>query len=76
MPGGDGLILDGSAGDVLVRKPAFYAKHEFDDGHGSRPMVGYLPRPAAGFSLHPYYYMRGGGVPAPYMFSGPTSRMV
>jgi len=66
---GDGLILDGSAGDVLVRKPAFYVKHEYDDDTGlARWWVS--ARPAAGFSLHPYYYMRGGGVPAPYMFSG------
>jgi hypothetical protein len=66
---GDGLILDGSAGDVLVRKPAFYVKHEYDDDTGlARWWVS--TRPAAGFSLHPYFYMRGGGVPAPYMFSG------
>ena len=66
---GDGLILDGSAGDVLVRKPAYYCRFEFDDGTDlARWWVS--ARPAAGFSLHPYYYMRGGGVPAPYMFSG------
>lgn len=66
---GDGLILDGSAGDVLVRKPAYYCRFEFDDGTDlARWWVS--ARPAAGFGLHPYYYMRGGGVPAPYMFSG------
>ena len=66
---GDGLTLDGTAGDVLVRKPAYYAKHEFDDGTDlARRWVS--ARPAAGFSLHPYFYMRGGGVPAPYMYGG------
>ena len=68
-PRGDGLDLTGALADVLVRKQAFYAKHEFDDGTDlARYWIS--PRPAAGFSLHPYYYMRGGGVPAPYMFSG------
>ncbi len=66
---GDGLDLTGALADVLVRKQAFYAKHEFDDGTDlARYWVS--PRPAKGFSLHPYFYMRGGGVPAPYMFSG------
>ena len=66
---GDGLILDGSVGDVLVRKPAYYCQFEFDDGTDlARWWVS--ARPAAGFSLHPYFYMRGGGVPASYMFSG------
>ncbi len=68
-PRGDGLDLSGALADVLVRKQAFYAKHEFDDGTDlARYWVS--PRPAKGFSLHPYFYMRGGGVPAPYMFSG------
>lgn len=31
-PRGDGLDLTGALADVLVRKQAFYAKHEFDDG--------------------------------------------
>jgi hypothetical protein len=66
---GDGLTLDGTAGDVLVREPAFWAKHEYDDDTGlTRWWVS--ARPAPGFRLHPYFYMRGGGVPAPYMFSG------
>ena len=66
---GDGLILDGSAGDVLVREPAFWVKYEYDDDTSlARWWVS--ARPAAGFRLHPYFYMRGGGVPAPYMFSG------
>ena len=66
---GDGLTFDGTVGDVLVRKPAYYAKHEFDDGTDlARWWVS--ARPAAGFRLHPYWYMRGGGVPAPYMFGG------
>ena len=66
---GDGLILDGSAGDVLVREPAFYVKHEYDDDTGhARWWIS--PAYREGFSLHPYFYMRGGGVPAPYMFSG------
>ena len=66
---GDGLILDGSAGDVLVREPAFYVKHEYDDDTGlARWWIS--PTYREGFSLHPYFYMRGGGVPAPYMFSG------
>ncbi len=66
---GDGLILDGSAGDVLVRKPAFYVKYEYDDDTGlARWWIS--PTYREGFSLHPSFYMRGGGVPAPYMFSG------
>ena len=66
---GDGLILDGSAGDVLVREPAFWVKYEYDDDTGlARWWVS--ARPAPGFRLHPYFYMRGGGVRAPYMFSG------
>ena len=66
---GDGLTLDGSACDVLVRKPAFWAKHEYDADDGlARWWIS--PAYREGFSLHPYFYMRGGGVPAPYMFSG------
>ncbi len=66
---GDGLDLTGALADVLVRKQAFYVKHEFDAGTDlARYWVS--PRPATGFSLHPYFYMRGGGVPAPYMFGG------
>jgi len=68
-PRGDGLDLTGDLADVLVRKQAFYVKHEFDDGTElARYWIS--PRPAAGFSLHPYFYMRGGGVSAPLMYGG------
>ena len=68
-PRGDGLILDGSVGDILVREPAFYGKFEMDDGTDlARWWVS--ARPSAGFSLHPYYYMRGNGIPASEMYSG------
>lgn len=66
---GDGSDLTGALADVLVRKQAFYGKHEFDDGTDlARYWVS--PRPASGFSLYPYFYMRGGGVPSPVMFGG------
>lgn len=66
---GDGLTLDGTAGDVLVREPAFWSKHEYDPVEGLvRWWVS--PRPSTGFALHPYYYMRGGGFPAANMFCG------
>ena len=66
---GDGLTLDGTAGDVLVREPAFWAKHEYDpDDAIVRWWVS--QRPKTGFALHPYYYMRGGGLPAANMFCG------
>lgn len=66
---GDGLTLDGTAGDVLVREPAFWVKHEYDPAEGLvRWWVS--PRPSTGFALHPYYYMRGGGLPAAAMYAG------
>ena len=66
---GDGLDLTGVLADVLVRKQAFYVKHEFDDGTDlARYWVS--SRPTNGFSLHPYWYMRGGGVPSPVMYGG------
>lgn len=66
---GDGLTLTGVLGDVLVRKQAYYAKTEFDDGTDlARFWVS--PRPAKGFSLHPYWYMRNGGAASPVMYSG------
>ena len=66
---GDGLTLDGTAGDVLVREPAFWAKYEYDpDDAIVRWWVS--PRPSTGFALHPYYYMRGGGHPAGAMYAG------
>ena len=66
---GDGLTLDGATGDVLVRKPAFWAKKEYDADDGiARWWIS--PAYREGFSLHPYFYMRGGGVPSPVMFGG------
>jgi len=65
---GDGLILDGSAGDVLVRKPAFYAKHEFDDGTDlARWWVSARPRQDSGCIPITTCARRGA---RPYMFSG------
>jgi hypothetical protein len=40
---GDGLILDGSAGDVLVRKPAYYCKTRVRRRDRPRPVVGICP---------------------------------
>lgn len=66
---GDGLTLDGTAGDVLVREPAFWTKYEYDPDEGLvRWWVS--QRPKTGFALHPYFYMCGGGFPAANMFCG------
>ncbi len=66
---GDGLTLDGTAGDVLVRKPLYYARHEFDaDTNLARYWVSPTARP--GFEAHPYWYMRGEGALASEMFGG------
>lgn len=53
---GDGLVLDGTAGDVLVQKPAFYAK--FEAGHPYyRWWVSANPHP--GFAVWPAFMQRG-----------------
>ena len=53
---GDGLTLDGSAGDVIVREPAFY--YRFDQsGNKYRWWISPTERP--GFTVHPHFNQRG-----------------
>jgi len=58
---GDGLTLDGSAGDVLVREPAFHQKFE-KSGDKFRWWVS--PYALDGFTVHPHWYQRGNGTGA------------
>jgi hypothetical protein len=54
---GDGLTLDGSAGQVMVRIPAAYVKSE---KVGAKIRWWFSPTPYPGFELHPAYKQRGG----------------
>lgn len=54
---GDGLTLDGSAGQVMVRIPAFYVKSE---KIGTIIRWWISPIPFTGFELHPAFVQRGG----------------
>src|SRR5690606_26326584 len=53
---GDGLVLDGTAGDVLVRKPKYYYKFECE-----YPYYRYWfsAEPHVGFSVWPAFLQRG-----------------
>jgi hypothetical protein len=64
---GDGLTLDGSAGDVLVREPIFYVRYQALP-HLKRYRWWVSPTPAPGFEVHPHFNQRGNG-------SGATSLM-
>ena len=55
---GNDLTKDGSAGDVLVREPRFWTRFE---KAGTKFRWWVSPHPAAGFSVHPYFYQRGAG---------------
>ena len=54
---GDGLALDGSAGQVMVRIPAGYVKSE---KVGAKVRWWVSPSPYPGFELHPAFLQRGG----------------
>lgn len=54
---GDGLTLDGSTGNVMVRIPKFYYKYE-TVGNYQRFWVS--PTNLAGFVIHPMFVQRGG----------------
>ena len=63
---GDGLTIDGSAGDVLVRKPAVYCKAATD---GDYRQFWISPKPVTGYSIHPWWNSRA-GVAQPAMYDG------
>lgn len=54
---GDGLTLDGTAGQVMVQIPRYYIKSE-KSGNYIKWWVSPLPYP--GFTLHPAFKQRGG----------------
>ena len=54
---GDGLALDGTAGQVMVRVPRYYIKSE-KSGNYIKWWVSPFPYP--GFDLHPAFKQRGG----------------
>lgn len=54
---GDGLTLDGSAGQVMVRIPKFYVKSE---KVGNKRRWWISPYKLIGFELHPAFRQRGG----------------
>jgi hypothetical protein len=67
---GDGLVLDGSEGDVLVRKPKYYYKFECE-----YPSYRWLfsAEPHAGFTVWPAFMQRGdpqNPTAADYLYSG------
>ena len=54
---GDGLTLDGTAGQVMVRVPRYYIKSE-KSGNYLKWWISPIPYP--GFELHPAFKQRGG----------------
>lgn len=54
---GDGLTLDGSAGQVMVKIPVAYIKSE---KVGAKVRWWFSPTPYIGFELHPAFRQRGG----------------
>ena len=67
---GDGLTLDGTAGDVLVREPIVYAKADYGVAGAGIARYWVSPRPAAGFTVHPYWMQRNSGIMTPTVLSG------
>jgi hypothetical protein len=63
-PRGDDLILDGSAGNVMVEIPRFYTKFESD---GVYRKWWISPVWKDGFQLHPAFRQRSGGI-ADYIY--------
>ena len=67
---GDGLVLDGSAGDVLVRKPKYYYKFECEYPYYR---WWFSAEPHVGFSVWPAFLQRGdpqNPTAADYLYSG------
>ncbi|MDD4453464.1 MAG: hypothetical protein PHZ06_11590, partial [Proteiniphilum sp.] len=67
---GDGLTLDGTAGDVLVRKPIVYVKADYGVAGTGIARYWISPRPAAGFVVHPAWMQRNNGIASPIIYSG------
>ena len=67
---GDGLVLDGTAGDVLVRKPKYYHKFECKYPYFRH---WFSAEPHVGFTLWPAFMQRGNPqnpTAADYLYSG------
>ena len=67
---GDGLTLDGTAGDVIVREPIVYVKADYGVAGSGIARYWVSPRPAAGFVVHPYWMQRNNGIASPVVYSG------
>ncbi|HJJ51004.1 MAG TPA: hypothetical protein O0X01_05750, partial [Methanocorpusculum sp.] len=67
---GDGLTLDGTAGDVIVREPVVYVKADYGVAGSGIARYWVSPRPAAGFVVHPYWMQRNNGIASPVVYSG------
>lgn len=63
---GDGLTLDGTAGDVLVECPSMWVKAATD---GDYRQWWISPTPRSGFVIHPWWCSRN-GISQPYMYQG------
>lgn len=69
-PRGDGLVFDGSEGDVLVQKPKFYHRYEFEYPYHRRWISA---NPTPGFTIWPAFVQRSApGAPtvADYFYDG------
>lgn len=67
---GDGLTLDGSAGDVFVYDPIMYVKADWEVAGAGIARYWISPKPAAGFVVHPYWMQRNNGIASPVVYSG------
>lgn len=67
---GDGLVLDGTAGDVTVREPVAYVKADYGVAGSGIARYWVSPRPAAGFVVHPFWMQRNNGIMSPFVYSG------
>jgi len=67
---GDGLTLDGTAGDVTVREPVAYVKADYGVAGTGIARYWVSPRPAAGFVVHPFWMQRNNGIMSPSVYSG------
>ena len=67
---GDGLTLDGTAGDVLVTEPVCYVKADYEVAGTGIARYWVSPKPAAGFTVHPYWMQRNRGIMTPTVLSG------
>ncbi len=69
-PRGDGLTLDGTAGDVTVSEPIVYAKADYGVAGAGIGRYWVSPRPVAGFTVHPLWMQRNNGIASPVVYSG------